>query len=278
MKRRAYGGQGLTTIKVSMIQMDILFGNPKGNLDKAIPLIEEAAREGSRVVLLPELWTTGYSYENLRGLVESLGGKTTSAVLNAASSNNVYVIGSIPRIKDNTIYNTCLVVGPHGVVGHYDKVHLFRLIGENNFFTAGNSYSIYHTEFGAIGTALCYDIRFPELCRPIAIAGAKTLFVPAEWPHPRLNHWRSLLIGRAIENQMFVVGCNRVGMDPTNEYFGHSMIVDPAGEVLVEGGETEALLTGELDLEKVDRIRSQIPCFKDRNTAAYENRVDFKEA
>ena len=267
----------MATIKVSMLQMDIVFGNPKANSDKAIPLIEAAAREGSKVVLLPELWTTGYSYEDLRSLAESLEEKTSSAVLNAASSNNVYVIGSIPRIKDNMIYNTCLVVGPHGIVGRYDKVHLFRLIGENNFFTAGKSYSIYHMEFGVIGTALCYDIRFPELCRPIAIAGAKILFVPAEWPHPRLKHWRSLLIGRAIENQMFVVGCNRVGMDPLNTYFGHSMIVDPAGEVLVEGGESEALLTGGIDLEKVDRIRSQIPCFEDRNTVAYENRVEFRE-
>lgn len=268
----------MTTIKVSMIQMDIFFGNPKGNIDKAIPVIEEAAREGARVALLPELWTTGYSYENLRPLAESLGGKTTSAVLNAASSNNIYVIGSIPRIKDNVLYNTCVVMGPHGIVGHYDKAHLFRLIGEDNYFSAGNSYSIYDTELGAIGTALCYDIRFPELCRSMAIAGAKILFVPAEWPHPRLNHWRSLLIARAIENQMFVVGCNRVGTDPMNKYFGHSMIVDPAGEVLVEGSESEALLSAQLDLKKVDRIRSLIPCFKDRNAAAYENRADFKEA
>ena len=261
-----------------MIQMDIVLGNPKGNMEKAIPLIEKAAREGSRVVLLPELWTTGYSYENLRDLAESLGGKTTSAVSDAASNNDVYVIGSIPRIKDNELYNTCVVAGPRGVVGHYDKVHLFRPIGEDNFFSAGNSYSICATELGPIGTALCYDIRFPELCRSIAIAGAKILFVPAEWPHPRLNHWRSLLIARAIENQMFVAGCNRVGMDKINKYFGHSMIVDPAGEVLVEGNECESLLTGGLNLENVDRIRSLIPCFEDRNAAAYMNRVDFKEA
>jgi predicted amidohydrolase len=260
-----------------MIQMDVLLGNPAGNMGRAKPLIEKAAREGSRVVLLPELWTTGYAYENLRSLAELLEGKIMATVSNIASDNNVYVIGSTARIENNVYFNTCVVVGPKGVLGHSDKAHLFRPIGEDKFFTAGNSHSIYETRIGAIGTALCYDIRFPELCRSIALAGAKILFVPAEWPYPRLHHWRALLIARAIENQMFVAGCNRIGMDPMNKYFGHSMIVDPAGEVLVEGGESEALLTAELDLENVDRIRSLIPCFKDRNEAAYANRVDFKE-
>ena len=263
--------------KVSVVQMDILFGDPEGNIAKAIPLIRQSAENGAKVVVLPELWTTGYSYDNLREVAASHMQATAAAISKSARDNRLYIIGSTVEIKDNALHNTCSVVGPRGLIGQYSKVHLFRLLDEDKFFRAGNSYSVYKTELGIIGTAICYDIRFPELCRSIALAEAGVLFVPAEWPYPRISHWRNLLIARAIENQMFVVGCNRVGTDKKSKYFGHSLIADPAGEVIVEGGESEELLTGELDFEKLHAMRKLIPCYSDRSEVSYSNRVDFEE-
>ncbi len=266
----------MSKLKVSIIQLDVLLGKPAKNRERALSLIDEVSKEGSRAVLLPELWTTGYA-DRIDEMAETTSGKTVSMLSAAASKRGLYVIGSIAEKDEKLTYNTCLVIGPQGLIGHYRKTHLFSPMGENKLFNAGGSYSIYHTAFGTIGTAICYDIRFPELCRSIALAGAKILFVPAEWPHPRTDQWKKLLMGRAIENQMFVVGCNRVGSDKSTKYLGHSIIVDPAGLVLAEGNESETVLTCELDLETLDRIRQKIPCFNERNEAAYRKQLDFFE-
>jgi omega-amidase len=119
------------------------------------------------------------------------------------------------------------------------------------------------------GLAICYDLRFPEQFRAYALAGASVVFVPSEWPHPRLAHWRTLLRARAIENQFFVVACNRVGESKGTQFFGHSTIVDPWGELIVEGGEQEILLTAPIDTGLVAEIRERIPIFADRRPEVY---------
>ena len=119
-----------------------------------------------------------------------------------------------------------------------------------------------------------YDLRFPELFRRYALADCVLTFLPAEWPHPRLEHWQTLLRARAIENQMFIVACNRVGQSNDTGFCGHSCIIDPWGEVLVEGGEEEALLTMEIDLEKVTAVRRTIPIFNDRRPRIYQQSLD----
>jgi len=262
-------------LKISVGQIDISLGNPRVNLRKAAELVAAASNSGSRAVLFPELFTTGYS-GNIAELAESIRGMTVDFLSREASRNNIFVIGTIPVVNEGNLYNTCVVIGPTGLLGYYRKVHLIGLLGEDKMFRPGDSYAVYHTDLGTIGTVICYDIRFPEICRPVALAGAEILFVPAEWPYPRLNHWRGLLIARAVENQIFVAGCNRVGADKTNKYFGHSMIVDPMGEILTEGDEySEKLLTAELDFDVLSQFRSIIPCFKDRKPNAYVKRIDF---
>jgi predicted amidohydrolase len=114
------------------------------------------------------------------------------------------------------------------------------------------------------GVIICYDVRFPEMVRSLALAGVELLFVPAEWPHPRLHHWRTLNQARAIENQMAVAAINRVGSDPNNRFCGHSMVIDPWGNVLTEAGEEETFLTTDLDMAEVGRVRKKIPVFEDR--------------
>jgi predicted amidohydrolase len=118
---------------------------------------------------------------------------------------------------------------------------------------------------------ICYDIRFPELARRLALGGAKLLLVPAEWPNPRLHHWRTLLTARAIENQMYVVACNRTGVSGSTSFFGHSMVIDPWGEIVAEADEQETILQATIDLALVDEVRTRIPVFEDRRPALYQD-------
>ena len=256
-------------VKVSIIQMDIALGNPKKNREKAIGFIEEACRRGSNFVVLPELWTTGYSLKNIRELAEPLNGETMNMLLKICSKRKTYVIGSIAELRSEKIFNTATIVGPEGLVGSYSKAHLFRLIDEPVHFTPGGSCHVFQTIFGKVGMIICYDLRFPELARKLALDGARILFVPAEWPSPRGFHWRLLLKARAIENQMFVVASNCVGSDGKNTYFGHSVVLDPLGGAVVEGGDAEMILTCEIDMNLIDKTRSFIPCFEDRRPDLY---------
>jgi predicted amidohydrolase len=154
-------------------------------------------------------------------------------------------------------------------VTSYAKIHSFQLMDEHLYMEAGNQLGHFHVDHVEAGVMICYDIRFPELARKLALSGAKILFVPAQWPNPRLHHWRTLLQARAIENQMYVVACNRVGESEGTSFFGHSMIINPWGEIMLEGDETEQLLAASIDLNEVETIRKKIPIFADRRPTLY---------
>ncbi|MNI08550.1 2-oxoglutaramate amidase [compost metagenome] len=168
------------------------------------------------------------------------------------------------------VRNTIYVFNREGeVVADYSKIHLFRLMDEEKYLSSGDQLGQFELEGIPAGMMICYDIRFPELSRKLALDGAQILFVPAEWPNPRLHHWRTLLMARAIENQMYVVSCNRVGTSGTTEFFGHSMIINPWGEVLAEGSENEGVISCTIDLSEVERVRRTIPIFEDRRPPLY---------
>jgi omega-amidase len=140
---------------------------------------------------------------------------------------------------------------------------------EHLYLEAGEEKGLFELDNRTFGGVICYDIRFPEWIRAHTAKGAEALFVVAEWPAPRLSHWRSLLIARAIENQCFVIACNRSGSDPNNEFAGHSMFIDPWGEVIAEAGANEELLSAVIELDLVKDIRKQIPIFEDRRPDLY---------
>lgn len=166
--------------------------------------------------------------------------------------------------------NTIYVFDRQGnEAAEYSKIHLFRLMDEEKHLVSGDRVGEFTVEGVPAGMMICYDIRFPELARRLALVGAKILFVPAEWPHPRLHHWRTLLQARAIENQMYVVACNRVGVSGSTEFFGHSMVIDPWGEVIAEGGESEEIIHASVSLDLVDEVRTRIPVFEDRRPQLY---------
>ncbi|MCR8997515.1 carbon-nitrogen family hydrolase [Brevibacillus halotolerans] len=259
--------------RIALIQMDVVLGNPEANREKVKKMTENLRESGKGIdaLLLPELWDTAYDLERLDEIADEQGKNAQMFLKELARSLHSYVYGgSIAEHKENGVYNTSYVFDKQGnLVGSYSKAHLFKLMNEHQFLQSGDQLGLYQMDDQKVGAVICYDIRFPEWIRLHAVKGAKVLFVCAQWPNPRLAHWRALLIARAIENQMYVVACNRVGSDSASSFFGHSMVIDPWGEVIAEAGEEEMILTAEIDLDIVDQVRSKIPVFTDRRPDIY---------
>lgn len=259
-------------MKIAILQFDICFGKPDENYKKAENLINQAAETKPDVVVLPELWTTGYDLERLDEIADLKGERTISFLSSLAKRHKIYIIaGSIASLGEDGVRNTMFVINANGEVIHdYSKVHLFRLMNEEKYFLPGNHDGSFELCGITCAGVICYDIRFPEWIRNHAIQGAKVIFVVAEWPLKRIEHWRTLLMSRAIENQCYVVACNRVGKDPQNVFGGNSMVIDPWGKVVAEAGLEELILYSTIDLSLVDHVRNTIPVFEDRRTDLYE--------
>ncbi len=223
---------------VSLGQMDVKWGDPAANLATAAAMTDEAARRGSDVVVFPELWSSAYDFENAAQYAAPLGQGIFAETAALAQKHQIYILGScLSLLGEGKFGNTAVLFAPDGqMVADYSKTHLFRLMNEEQYLTAGDKVTLAETAWGQWGLAICYDLRFPELFRQYALMGANLAFLPSEWPHPRLAHWRTLLRARAIENQMFMAACNRVGEQTGTRFFGHSTIVDPWGEIVLELG------------------------------------------
>lgn len=258
-------------MRVSLGQMDVLLGEPEKNLATVRAMTAEAARRGSDLVVFPELWSTGYDLANANRWATPTDAGIFAEVAALAKTHRIQIAGScLSLLGDERYGNTAVYHDAEGrSVGEYSKIHLFRLMDEDQYLTGGERLTLLETAFGKMALAICYDLRFPEIFRSYALAGASALILPSEWPHPRLTHWRTLIRARAIENQMFVLACNRVGTTGDTTFCGHSAIVDPWGETLIEGGEQEVLLTADLDLDRVAAVRQKIPIFADRRPELY---------
>ncbi|UQZ34684.1 carbon-nitrogen hydrolase [Paenibacillus sp. PK3_47] len=258
-------------MNISLIQLDIAFGQPEVNYASAEVKIREAAAERPDCIVLPELWTTGYDLTRLEEIADPQGADTKSFISRLAREYGVNIVaGSVASRQAAGVTNSMYVFNRSGeLTGEYSKLHLFRLMDEHLYLQPGQSKGLFTLDGAPCSGLICYDIRFPEWVRAHTSLGAEVLFVTAEWPLPRLSHWRALLISRAIENQCYVVACNRAGTDPANTFAGHSMIIDPWGDIVSEAGESEEILTGTIDLQKVRDVREQIPIFSDRRPDLY---------
>jgi predicted amidohydrolase len=224
---------------------------------------------GADLVVLPELWTTGaFAYEEFGREAEPLEGPTYEAMAKAASDAGVWLhAGSIPeRDPEGPLYNTSLVFSPSGdLAAAYRKIHRFGFDkGEAVLMGAGTELVTVRLPATTLGLSTCYDLRFPELFRGLVDAGAETLVVSAGWPERRRPHWTLLAQARAVENQAFVVACGTAGTHAGVPQAGHSIVVDPWGEVLARAGAGEEVLTVEFDPGKVATTREQFPALKDR--------------
>jgi len=258
-------------MKVGLIQMDVALGQPDANRDKVLKMVDQAVDRGAQLVVLPELWTCGYDLKKIDHYAESPNGPTLARLQNKAREKGIYLFaGSIPERLGEGIYNTCFIIGPQGkILGKYSKVHLFGLMGEQQYFRPGSAGCLVDTPAGKTGVVICYDIRFPEMARNLVLQGARVLVVPAQFPEPRAAHWMILNQSRAIENQIYVLAVNRVGSDEKSTFFGRSMVVDPWGEVKALGGSGEEVIVADIDPGLVDKVRQTIPCLKDRRPEIY---------
>ena len=258
-------------MRISLIQMDIAFGNPGANYSAVASKIREAAVGAPDCIILPELWSTGYDLTRLSEIADPDGEVTKKLISSLAKEYSMNIVaGSVAKINADGVTNCMFVYNRQGqLIGEYHKLHLFGLMDEPLYLEPGEVKGLFTLDGVPSAGVICYDIRFPEWIRVHMTQGAEVLFVSAEWPLQRLSHWRALLISRAIENQCYVVACNRTGRDPSNTFAGHSMIIDPWGEIICEASENEEILSGEIDLDKVRSVRKQIPIFSDRRPHLY---------
>lgn len=267
-KKSLGGGE----MKLGCIQLQVAFGDVEKNFSRVEEFIREAANKGAEIVILPEMWNTSYALEKLEGLADIDGERTKAFLSQLAKELHVHIVGgSVATKKGDKFYNTMLVYNNEGeLVGEYDKAHLFRLMDEHLHLSSGNTQNNFKLgDLDAAGV-ICYDIRFPEWLRLHALNGAKVLFVSAQWPTARIDHWKTLLQARAIENQCFVVAVNRISRNKDN-FNGQSMVIEPWGEILWTGREDEELAIVDVDFSKVDEVRTRIPVYDDRRPELYQD-------
>jgi len=258
------------SLTIAIAQLDVPEGHPEANLAKARHFAAEARRAGAHILVLPELWLHGYDLEHAEEWASPLGEGGFAEMASLARECQLCLVGSILERHARGISNTAAMYDPAGeLLGHYRKMHLFRLMQEHRYLVAGDHATLCSTPFGPMGLGICYDLRFPELFRTMALAGARLFLVPAQWPEKRLEAWLLLARARAAENELYVAACNRVGTDGDVSFPGHSVVVDPWGSILVEGDDQEGLLVAQVDLAEIDKVRSYLPVYKDRNPAAY---------
>ena len=262
-------------LKFAIIQMNVKVGDVAHNIHTLDEKLQQAVNSDIKpdVIIFPEMWNTGYALTQIDELADDEGKETISLLSAFAKQNQVNIVGgSIAEKKEDGVFNTIYAFDREGkLISDYSKLHLFRLMDEEKYLQAGSKLGQLQIDGVEAGMMICYDIRFPELARSLALQGAKVLFVPAQWPNPRLHHWRTLLTARAIENQMYVIACNRMGKSGDTEFFGHSMVIDPWGEIVVEAGDEDTILFGEIDLALVSKVRSTIPIFEDRRPEFYQS-------
>ena len=258
-------------MKVCAMQLEIALGNREANFGKVRSLFASAMADKPDVIVMPELWDVGFYPDNVRELADVDGRQAKELLQDLARRHDVNIVGgSVAELRQGKVRNTNFVIDRQGQILHeYSKTHLFSPAGEHQHFAAGDLTGIYRLDGIIAASIICYDVRFPELTRKLALEGCQVLFVPAAWPHPRLEHWQILPRARAIENQMYVVAVNGVGTQGSLTFCGHSTIVGPWGDTVGTLGEEEGLLYGSLDLAVVDDIRRRINVFHDRRPELY---------
>ncbi|MEU2027184.1 carbon-nitrogen family hydrolase [Streptomyces sp. NPDC016469] len=255
-------------MRASLIQIAVDPDEPADSRrERAAALV--ALQRGADLVVLPELWPVGaFAHTAFEDEAEPLTGPTHQVMAKAAAEAGVWLhAGSfVERDEDGALYNTTLVFSPEGErAAAYRKIHRFGFDqGEAVMMGAGADLVTVPLPETTLGLATCYDLRFPELFRGLVDAGAETLVVAAGWPERRRAHWTLLAQARAVENQAYVLAVGSAGTHAGIQQAGHSLAVDPWGEVLAEAGADEEVLTVELDPAKVAATREQFPALKDR--------------
>jgi len=236
------------------------------NFDTVEKKIRKASESNPDVIVLPEMWNTSFFPENVKELADKNSENSKKLLSKLSKELNVNIVGgSVSNIRDEKLYNTAYIYDRNGKeIASYDKVHLFSPSGEGEVFEKGDKLVTFELDGIKCGIIICYDVRFLEWVRKYALEDIQVLFNPAAWPAKRATHWDTLNRARAIENQMFVVCVNSIG-----DFGGHSAIIDPWGEYLVEPFEEDEIKSAELDFSVIKDIRESINVFRDRRPELY---------
>eukprot|EP01128_Nolandella_sp_AFSM9_P009016 TRINITY_DN5657_c0_g1_i1.p1 TRINITY_DN5657_c0_g1~~TRINITY_DN5657_c0_g1_i1.p1 ORF type:complete len:292 (-),score=68.60 TRINITY_DN5657_c0_g1_i1:87-926(-) len=265
--------------KFASIQLAV--GSDKAvNLQRARESVLSASLAGAKMVMLPECFNSPYGNQYFASYAEPISGPTVAMLKEVAKEANVYLIGgSIPEVDGDKLYNTSVSFSPQGdLLGIHRKVHLFDIdipgqmtFKESETLTAGESLTVLSTEYGSVGVGICYDIRFAEMAAIYGARGCFLLCFPAAFNMTTgPAHWKLLQRGRAIDNQVFVATASPArDMEATYNAYGHSMVVDPWGEVLVEADETAKIVYATIDLDRQDQVRNQIPVLSQKRLSVY---------
>lgn len=241
-------------------------------MEKAAAMIKDAAGKGADIAVLPEMFNCPYSSRYFRSFAENESGESLAELSRWAKENGIILVGgSVPEKDGDKMYNTCYVFDRDGeLIAKHRKAHMFDVQIENGVsfreskhFSPGNEITVFDTEFGKMGVMVCFDIRFPELCRSMAKRGAKLIFCPAQFNMTTgPKHWELSLRARAMDNELFFVGASAARYEGFDyECWGHSAVVSPFGDVIASCDETEQLMLCDIDLAEVDSVRQQLPTF-----------------
>lgn len=271
----------MTKVKIALCQMNVI-DNKEENLKKASTMIAQSVEGDADFIVLPEMFNCPYANEKfIEYAEEEKTSKTLLEISNLAHANEVYILaGSIPEKENNKLYNTSYLFDKKGnIIAKHRKMHLFDIdvkgkitFKESDVLTAGNDFTIANTEFGKIGIGICYDVRFPELARIMALKGALILFYPGAFNMTTgPAHWELLFKSRALDNQVYCVGvAPALNEDASYHSFGHSIITNPWGEIVSKASEKETLIISEIDLSEIEKIREELPLLKNKREDLYK--------
>jgi predicted amidohydrolase len=253
-------------MRIAAIQHDIDWCDRNATFDRLRPLIHTAVVAGARLIVLSEMFSTGFAVGD--DIAEPEGGPSAAFLTEQARHHGVWIGGSCPERPtsgddDPRPYNSFVLAAPDGSTHRYRKIHPFTFAGEHRHFRAGDQWVTLEVEGLRVSLFVCYDLRFANEFWALAPT-TDVYLIPANWPEARRHHWRSLLVARAIENQAYVVGCNRVGSGGGLDYSGDSAIVDPLGEVLASAAHTQSVLLADVTAERVAEVRERFPFLPDR--------------
>jgi predicted amidohydrolase len=249
-------------MRICAVQHDIAWCAPEANRSALAPVVAQAAAAGADLVLLAEMFPTGFATD-VAELGEAPGGPTSQWMARLAAEHGLWLGGSLAETVGGETFNTLLLVGPDGTEHRYRKVHRFGYGGEDKLFSAGTEPVTVTIDGVRISLFICYDLRFADAFWERA-PETDVYLVPANWPESRRLHWQTLLRARAIEDQAYVVGCNRVGTGGGLSYVGDSCIVDPLGEVLACAAGGATLVIADVSAQRVREVRERFPFLQDR--------------
>ena len=249
---------------VAGIQHDIVWEDPDENFVHLAPMIGKAVAAGARLVVLTEMYATGFSMKTDR-VAEPVDGPSARFLADQARAHGVWVCASVPEraVGDAHPFNQLVLAAPDGTTHRYAKIHPFTYGREHEHYSSGGQFLTVDVEGTRCSFFVCYDLRFADEFWALADR-TDCYVVPANWPASRRDHWTTLLRARAVENQAYVVGVNRVGDGGRLHYCGDSMIVDPFGEIVAQAADTETIITADVDPARVRAVRAEYPFLQDR--------------